>query len=102
MDGTGKKSSFSNYGKKTVHVFAPGKHIYSTVKNGGYQKMSGTSMACPHVAGAIGLLLGSEPNLSPLEIRERIVATAVQSRHLTPYAQSGRLDAYRLLKDLRD
>ena len=46
---------------------APGSGIYSTVRNGKYMNMSGTSMACPHVAGIAGLLLSVEPNLTPLE-----------------------------------
>ncbi len=102
MDGNGKKSWFSNYGKKSVHIFAPGSDILSTVKNGKYKKMSGTSMATPFVSGAIGLLLTHEKNMTPKEIRERIMATAVMNKTLVKYAGSGRLDAYRLLKDLRN
>ncbi|GAB4024385.1 MAG: hypothetical protein Fur0010_27680 [Bdellovibrio sp.] len=98
MDGAGKKASFSNYGKKTVHVFAPGKNIISTVKNGGYQKMSGTSMACPHVSGIVGLLLSQEPNLSPKEVRDRVMSSAVRTSNLDKYTASGRADAYMLLK----
>lgn len=98
MDGAGKKASFSNYGKTTVHVFAPGKDIVSTVKNGGYQKMSGTSMACPHVSGIVGLLLSEEAGLSPKEVRERIMSSAVRTPALDSYTASGRADAYMLLK----
>jgi thermitase len=100
MDGNGKKSWFSNYGVKSVHIFAPGSDILSTVKGKGYKKMSGTSMAAPFVSGAIGLLLTHEKNLSPVEIRDRLVKTAVRNKGLVKYSQSGRLDAYRFLKDL--
>ncbi|MBK26380.1 MAG: subtilase [Halobacteriovorax sp.] len=102
MDGNGKKSWFSNYGKKSVHIFAPGSDILSTVKNGKYKKMSGTSMATPFVSGAIGLLLTHEKNMTPKEIRERLMATSVKNKTLVKYAASGRLDAYRLLKDMRN
>lgn len=102
MDGNGKKSWFSNYGKESVDIFAPGSDILSTVKKKGYKKMSGTSMATPFVSGAIGLLLTHEKNMSPKEIRERLIATAVKSKKLLKYGQSGRLDAFRLLKDKRD
>ncbi len=72
LDGKGERASFSNYGEKTVHVFAPGVKIYSTVQGNRYKKMSGTSMACPHVAGVAGLLLASEPNLTYSDIKERL------------------------------
>jgi thermitase len=100
MDGKGKKASFSNYGAKTVHVFAPGVNILSTVKGQGYKKMSGTSMACPHVSGAVGLLLSSQTNLSPAEVKERVMSTAVDNGNLSTYTASGRMDSYRMLKNL--
>lgn len=95
---TGSKSSFSNHGIKSVHVFAPGSNVYSTVNRGGYQSMSGTSMATPHVAGIVGLMLSKEPNLTPAEIRERLIRTSNQTAQLKSYSQSnGRVDAYRAL-----
>ena len=100
MDGNGKKSWFSNYGAESVDIFAPGSDILSTVKGTGYKKMSGTSMATPFVSGAIGLLLTHEKNLSPKEIRDRLIKTAVKNPGLTKYSRSGRLDAFRFLKDL--
>lgn len=100
-DGSGKRSSFSNYGKKTVHIFAPGSNILSTVPGDRYQSMSGTSMACPLAAGAIGLLMSEYPNLTPREIRDRVIATAVDNGELGQYTPIGRMDAARLLKDER-
>lgn len=97
LDGKGKKARFSNYGKKSVHVFAPGVDIYSTVQNDKYKKMSGTSMACPHVSGVVGLLLASEPNLDFNEIKKRLMSTSINSGDLSKYTASGYVDAYNAL-----
>jgi len=57
MDDTDTWASFSNYGNPPIEYCAPGVDIKSTWKDGGYNTISGTSMASPHAAGV--LLLGN-------------------------------------------
>ncbi len=60
----GLLAGFSNYGATSVDLGAPGVAIYSTVPGGtGYAAYSGTSMATPHVAGAIALYASSHPDV---------------------------------------
>lgn len=67
-------ADFSSVGPE-VDIVAPGVNIYSTVLNGLYDFKSGTSMACPHVAGACALALSS--GLTVEEVRARLVTTPV-------------------------
>jgi subtilisin family serine protease len=54
-DASDNLSFFSNYGKRVVHIAAPGENILSTVP-GGYEFYNGTSMATPHVTGVAALI----------------------------------------------
>jgi len=65
--------SFSNYGKKSVDVFAPGVAIYSTVPGQRYKNYDGTSMACPAVAGVAAMLMAYFPEFSSTEIKNIIL-----------------------------
>ncbi len=73
-------ASFSNYGKKTVDVFAPGKDIYSSVPGSKYENNSGTSMASPVVTGVAAVLKSYFPKLTYADIK-RIITQSV-----TPYS----------------
>src|SRR6187551_678122 len=61
--------SFSNYGKKTVDLFAPGVQIYSTTPNDTYEDLQGTSMACPATVGVAALLLEYFPDLKAEQLK---------------------------------
>jgi subtilisin family serine protease len=68
----GLVAPFSNYGKKTVDIFAPGVDINCAIANNGTQLSSGTSMASPVTAGIVALLRSYFPKLSAAQIVEII------------------------------
>jgi len=75
----GNLHTSTNYGKKTVHVAAPGVNIYSTFLDDGYKVGSGTSMAAPFVSGLAALIKAANPNLSASEIKTIIMETVTPS-----------------------
>jgi len=73
-DSDDNKAWFSNFGKRTVHVGAPGVGILSTVLGNDYEEMDGTSMATPFVAGLAGMIKASNPDLNYMQIKNLIMA----------------------------
>lgn len=67
------KASFSNYGQVSVDLAAPGVSTYSTVPNSGYGYKSGTSMATPHVSGAVALIRSLAPHLTNAELKQLLI-----------------------------
>lgn len=89
---------FSSSGPE-VDLIAPGSSVLSLAPGGGFVRMSGTSMAAPHVTAAAALLLGLEPHLSPAGVRARIQAMAEWLPTVPARAQgAGLLRADRLLR----
>ncbi|MDP3990397.1 MAG: S8 family peptidase [archaeon] len=74
-DSNDNLASFSNVGAE-VEVAAPGVGILSTWLNNGYNTISGTSMATPHVSGVAALAIQSHPGFDVNEIRTLLQTTA--------------------------
>lgn len=87
------RSSFSSTGD-AVEVAAPGSSILSTYKKGGYATLSGTSMACPHVAGAAAVLMSDDITNNAAVVRSQLIMKAVDLGAAGPDPQygAGRID----------
>ena len=77
--GSGLVAGFSNYGKSSVDVFAPGTKIWSTTPNNGYEYLQGTSMAAPAVAGVAALIRGFYPKLTAAQVKQIIMDSGLGS-----------------------
>jgi len=96
ITSTGALSSFSQWGKTTVDIGAPGSGIWSTVPVSskgqvvsGYASYNGTSMATPHVTGAAALYKSSHPGATAADIKAAILGSAVPTPSLTNKVVTG-------------
>lgn len=69
-------ASFSNFGRKTVDIFAPGVQILSTTPNNSYAPASGTSMASPVVVGVLAAILNFVPSATAFDAKEALLKSA--------------------------
>lgn len=100
-DGRGRRSSYSNFGRRTTDVFAPGDYIASTSIGGGYTNLSGTSTAGPYVAGLAALIYDFRPDLPFRDVRSAILTTVDILPDLTnKVASGGRINAKKALESL--
>lgn len=102
-DNQDQMAWFSNFGIKTVPIAAPGVDIYSLAIGQSYQLMSGTSMACPHVAGIAALAASYNPALlkDVVKFRNLLASEKVVekgSEYEGKVTTGGRINAAKVLK----
>ena len=106
-----RPASFSNWGKENVDLFAPGEDIVSTSLPGarspglpgGYQNMSGTSMATPVVSGVLALMKSANPQATAGQLKHALMASVDKLAVLKNRCRSGgRVNAYRAARAIGD
>ena len=112
IDSNGALGAFSNWGVKTVDIAAPGVKVFSTVAKAelysdmvidipGFMQASwdGTSMACPHVAGAAALYMSIHPGADWRQTKNAILGSAKKTGVLQgKMVSGGQLDVLALSK----
>ena len=102
-DQDDKLASFSNYGKDTVEVAAPGTNILNTYPENKYAYLQGTSMATPNVTGTVALLASVNPSSSVDDRIKAIINNIDKKSDLTDKVSTdGRVNTYKAVKSLQD
>lgn len=91
-------ASFSSYGATSVDLGAPGVSILSTIPGNAYSSFSGTSMATPHVAGAVALVWAHNPAADTHGVKNLLMNTVDPVAALAGYTVTGgRLNIFNAL-----
>ncbi len=108
IDSSDNLGSFSNYGAKSVDIAAPGVKIFSTTVGNNYSDTvvdllgaywDGTSMACPHVAGAAALYWSAHPEKTYAEVKAALLNSAKRVASVEGKVLSnGKLNVEQLMK----
>lgn len=100
IDRFDRLASFSNFGRSTVDLGAPGVSILSTTPNGTYSFYSGTSMATAYVTGLCALHRARNGAITAAQIKSRVLSRVVRTGALSgKVVSNGRENAYRSLVD---
>lgn len=98
-DDTTLAASFSNYGRCSVDIYAPGVEITSIVPHSGLKTWDGTSEAAPVVAGIAALIRSYYPRLTAIQVKDIIMRSAVRRKALEGRCVSGGVvNAYEALR----
>jgi subtilisin family serine protease len=90
---------FSCYGRNSVDLAAPGVDILSSLPGNKYEAWSGTSMATPHVTGAVALLWSCNPSLSSTEVKNAVLQSVDKKSSLeNKTVTGGRLNIQKMLE----
>lgn len=97
-----EKADFSNFGKETTHLAAPGVAVFSTMPGNAYKFGSGTSFAAPFVAGAAALVIGFTAQSDPLWVKERLLRSTEPLGYYEKdkLSSGGRLAIYNALRGI--
>ena len=90
-DRSNRLAAFSNFGRTTVDLAAPGVGLVSTVPRNAYESYSGTSMAAPLVTGTVALLAAARPGATAAELRAAILSSTTPVAALAGTTASGGL-----------
>jgi len=97
-------AGFTNYGKKSIDLFAPGVDIYSTLPENEYKDLSGTSMATPVAAGVAAVLKSYYPALTPEQMKKILVKSSMKTykgkKVIKPGSKKGAKDRYVKFEEL--
>lgn len=98
-DSADRLAGFSNFGVNSVTLAAPGVGILSTTPNNNYANFNGTSMAAPHVAGAIALYWSANPTLTYTQVIDKLTSSVdVVAGLATTVQTGGRLNVARMFE----
>ncbi|BBD65163.1 peptidase S8/S53 [Nostoc commune NIES-4072] len=95
VDKNNSLADFSNRSgtNEISYVTAPGVKVYSSLPNNQYATYSGTSMAAPHVAGIVALMLSANPNLTDAQVRQIVAETSENSTQSTQSTNSSNISS---------
>jgi subtilisin family serine protease len=93
-DQSDVRAWFSNYGRRSVDLAAPGTNIYSTWPGGSYRFLDGTSMAAPHATGVVALAKAAFPSASAIGLKTLLLRTVDPNSSFAGLSSTGgRLNA---------